>query len=97
MSPVRILATSVFERIVYHCFLVDDHDPLRPVLALDAIVREGDTDGPLLVAVADFKRMLGIERGATLAAAMNERGRIETRDGVDYVTFPIWEEVAAAG
>ena len=54
-------ALSVFERIVYHCVCLDDRDPAHPVLEVDAVLREGDADGPLLVAVADFKRMLGFD------------------------------------
>ena len=59
---MRIRALSVFERIVYHCVCVDAGDPGRPVLEVDALLRDGDADGPLLVTVADFKRMAGLRR-----------------------------------
>jgi hypothetical protein len=70
---------------------VDEHDPLRPVLEVDALLRDGDADGPLLVAVADFKRMIGVEPAEHLVAKMREAGRTEARDGVEYVAFPMWE------
>ena len=50
---MRIRALSVFERIVYHCVCIDAHDPVRPLLEVDAILRDGDADGPLLVTIAD--------------------------------------------
>ena len=45
---MRIRARSVFERIVYHCHCVDPADPGRPTLEVDALLRDGDADGPLL-------------------------------------------------
>lgn len=87
---MRILATSVFERVVYHCVCLDDRDPSRPRLEVDAVLREGDADGPLLVAVADFKRMLGFDAVAAILPGLRAAGRTEARDGVEYVTFPMW-------
>ena len=75
---MRLRALSVFERIVYHCACVDARDPARPVLEVDAILRDGDADGPLLVAVADFKRMIGVD--ATNAALAELRARRSHRD-----------------
>lgn len=88
---MRLRAVSVFERIVYHCVCVDPRDPARPVLEVDAVLREGDADGPLLVAVADMKRMLGFEPARATVAELRRAGRTEVHDGVEYVTFPIWE------
>jgi hypothetical protein len=79
---------------VYHCACIDPHDPARPVLEVDAIVRDGDADGPLLVAVADFKRMIGVDETNMALGALRRAGRTEARDGVEYVTFPMWEPVA---
>jgi hypothetical protein len=90
---VRVRALSVFERIVYHCVCVDERDPTRFVLEVDALLRDGDADGPLLVAVADFKRMIGVEATQRAVARLREQGRTETRDGVEYVTFPMWERL----
>lgn len=87
---MRILATSLFERIVYHCFLLDASDPTRPVLEVDAVVREGDADGPLLVAIADVKRMIGVRETNAVVPRWRAYGRTEVRDGVEYLTFPMW-------
>ncbi len=88
---MRVRALSVFERIVYHCVCVDPRDPSRPVLEVDALLREGDADGPLLVAVADFKQMVGVEAMHACLPELRRAGRTEVRDGVEYVTFPMWE------
>ena len=88
---MRLRAVSVFERIVYHCVCLDPRDPGRPVLEVDALLREGDADGPLLVAVADFKRMIGFEPTNACLPALRASGRTEVHDGVEYVTFPMWE------
>jgi hypothetical protein len=90
---VRLRALSVFERIVYHCACVDPRDPAHPVLEVDAVLREGDADGPLLVAVADFKRMLGFDAASACIAPLRRAGRTEVRDGVEYVMFAMWEIV----
>jgi hypothetical protein len=88
---VRLRAVSVFERIVYHCVCLDPRDPARPVLEVDAVLREGDADGPLLVAVADFKRMIGFEATNACLGELRRARRTEIHDGVEYVTFPMWE------
>lgn len=92
-APVRILATAVFERIVYHCACLDDTEPGRPVLEVDAILREGDADGPLLLPMAELKRMLGFTRAEHHIAEFRNQGRTETRDGVEYLTFPVWKDL----
>lgn len=88
---MRIVANSVFERIVYHCTCVDEHDPAHPVLEVDALLREGDADGPLLLAVADYKRMVGFHVAEANLPAFRTAGRTEARDGVEYLVFPVWE------
>jgi hypothetical protein len=90
---VRLRALSVFERIVYHCTCVDARDPAHPVLEVDALLREGDADGPLLVAVADFKRMIGFEATNACLGELRRASRTETHDGVEYVSFAMWEVV----
>lgn len=92
---MRLRALSVFERIVYHCACIDPRDPAHPVLEVDAVLREGDADGPLLVAVADFKRILGFEAAKATMFELRRAGRTETHDGVEYVTFTMWEMVAS--
>ncbi len=89
-GPMRIVALSVFERIVYHCHCSDHGDPGRPTLEVDAILREGDADGPLLVAVADYKRMAGIDAARAHLPGLREAGRLTAIDGVEYLTFPLW-------
>jgi hypothetical protein len=84
-------ALSVFERIVYHCVCLDARDPAHPVLEVDALLREGDADGPLLVAVADFKRMVGFDATNAALGELRRAERTEVIDGVEYVTFPMWE------
>ncbi len=88
---MRIRALSVFERIVYHCVCVDAGDPAHPVLEVDALLHEGDADGPLLVTVADFKRMVGFNAVATCLPRLRDAGRTEVHDGVEYLNFPLWE------
>jgi len=90
---MRIRALSVFERIVYHCVCIDEHDPVRPVLEVDAILRDGDADGPLLLPVADYKRMAGFDTADARLPAFRSAGRTETRDGVEYLVFPVWERI----
>ena len=90
---MRLRALSVFERIVYHCVCLDPRDPGRPVLEVDALLRDGDADGPLLVAVADFKRMIGVDETNMALGGLRRAGRTEVRDGVEYVTFTMWELV----
>ena len=86
---MRIRALSVFERIVYHCVCIDAHDPARPVLEVDAILRDGDADGPLLVTVADYKQMLGFDVADGVPARSCARaGRTEVHDGVEYLVVP---------
>lgn len=88
---VRVRALSVFERIVYHCVCLDPRDPAHPVLEVDALLREGDADGPLLVAVADFKRMVGVDAMNAALGELRRASRTEVHDGVEYVTFPMWQ------
>ena len=90
---MRLRALSVFERIVYHCACVDPRDPAHPTLEVDALLRDGDADGPLLVAVADFKRVLGFEATKACLGEFRRTGRTEIHDGVEYVTFTIWQMV----
>jgi hypothetical protein len=92
---VRLRALSVFERIVYHCACIDPADPAHPVLEVDALLREGDADGPLLVAVADFKRMIGLDATNACMGELRRAGRTEAHDGVEYVSFVMWEMISS--
>jgi hypothetical protein len=90
---MRILVTAVFEQLVYHCACIDDRDPAHPRLEVDAILRDGDADGPLLLPVADYKRMAGFETADAKLPAFRSAGRTEKRDGVEYLVFPVWERI----
>lgn len=94
---MRIVAVSVFERIVYHCHCLDDSDPGTPVLEVDAILREGDADGPLLVSVAEYKRMIGFDRARAYLPSLRDAGRTEIVDRVEYLTFPLWRPISLGG
>lgn len=92
---MRIRALSVFEGVVYHCYAVDTAHPCRPVLEVDAILREGDADsGPLLVTVADYARMAGPEAAARCLPELARSGRIVQHLGVAHVQFTMWTPVA---
>lgn len=86
---VRIRALSVFEGVVYHCQPVDLANPCRPTLEVDAVTRAGDLDqGPLLVTVADYTRMVGPEHARRCLDELRRRGRIVEHLGVPHVAFP---------
>ena len=92
---MRIRALSVFEGVVYHCWPTDRSNPGRPMLEVDAVLREGDADnGPLLLPVADYIVMAGgIEVARPCLRAMRERGRLTDHDGVTHIAFPTWTRV----
>ena len=90
---MRIRALSVFERVVYHCVCTDERDPGRPMLEVDAVLRTGDADGPLLVTVADYKRMVGFAVAAANLPALRDAGSTEVHDGVEYLVFRVWQTV----
>ena len=90
-----IRAVSVFESVVYHSYAVDPSKPCRPVLEVEAVVREGDVDaGPLLVSVAEWAAMAG---GPDLVrpclARFRQAGRLVDHQGVVYLSFPFWTPV----
>jgi hypothetical protein len=89
---VIIRAYSVFEHVIYHCALIDPTHPGRPVLEVEAVVRDGDIDdGPLLLALPEYVLMAG---GPAAAAPHVRRfraaGRLADHLGVAHLTFPIW-------
>jgi hypothetical protein len=92
---VIVRALSVFERVVYHCVLIDAANPCRPTLEVDAVLREGDADGPLLLSVADYATLAGgPERVRSCLRTLAEQGRIDHHLGVSHVTFPFWTPLA---
>jgi hypothetical protein len=90
---MRILAQSVFEGVVYHCTPLDTAHPCRPMLEVDALLRPGDADaeaGPLLLPVADYIRMLGIDTARPCLRELEAKGRITTFLDVEHIIFPTW-------
>ncbi len=90
---MRILALSVFEGVVYHCAALDLAHPCRPTLEVEAVLRAGDADadaGPLLVPVADYIAMVGIDVARPCLDELARRGRIVHRQDVAHLAFPTW-------
>jgi hypothetical protein len=90
-----IRGVSVFEGIVYHSYVVDPSHPCRPVLELEAVVREGDIDsGPLMISVAEYAALAGgREAVAPCLDKLRRQGRIVEHLGVPYVAFPTWTPI----
>ena len=90
---MRILAHAVFEGVVYSSTPLDLTNPCRPTLEVDALLRPGDADaesGPLLLPVAEYIRMLGIETARPCLEELAGKGRVVQRLDVDHITFPTW-------
>jgi hypothetical protein len=91
---VRIRAIAVFERVVYNCFVVDPARPERPVLEVDALLRDGDADGPILLPVPQYMALVG---GAAEARphlqALSGQGRLVEHQGLMHLSFPTWRTV----
>jgi len=91
---MRIRATAVFERVVYNCFVTDPSRPDRPVLEMDALLRDGDADGPVLLPVPQFMAFLGgAEAAESVLRQLNEQGRIVRHQDVAHLSFPTWSVV----
>jgi len=91
---MRIRAIAVFEWVVYQCHAVTVDRPERPVLEVDAVLRDGDADGELLVPVPMFMALVGGPEAARaplqqLAVA----GRLIDHQEVAHIRFPIWERL----
>ena len=95
---MRIRALSVFEGIVYHCWVLDRGVPCRPTLEVEAVLRPGDADsGPILLPVPDYITMIGdIEVAGACLEQLRRKGRIVDHLGVDHLTFPFWTPVDTA-
>ena len=91
---MKILAQAVFEGIVYNSIALDVAHPCRPTLEVDALLRPGDADaesGPLLLPVADYIRMLGIDVARPSLEELAAKGRVVQRLDVDHLSFPTWQ------
>jgi len=92
---VRICAIAVFERVVYQCHAVTLERPERPILEVDAVLREGDAEGELLLPVPTFMALLGGPTAAERALQhLASTGRLVDHQEVAHIRFPIWERVA---
>ena len=98
---MKIRVLSVFEGVVYHCWPTDLSHPDRPVLEVEAVLREGDADersGPLLLAVADYITMVGgLDAARPCLRELRAQGRIVDHLGVEHISFPMWTRVNDPG
>lgn len=82
---------SVFEGIVYHSVCLDDANPTRPTLEVEAVVRDGDVDqGPVLLPWADFVFMVGEDVARACFTTFRDEDRIVEHLGVKHLAFPLW-------
>jgi hypothetical protein len=92
---VRILAIAVFERVVYNCVVTDPSRPGRPVLEVDAVLRDGDADGPLLLPVPQYMALVGgPDTAEPYLRELHGQGRLVRHQDVAHLAFPTWEVVA---
>jgi hypothetical protein len=93
-TRVRIRAIAVFERVIYNCFVTDPLRPERPVLEVDAVLRDGDADGPILLPAPQYMALVG---GPDIAdpylRGLADQGRLVQHQGVTHVSFPTWQVV----
>lgn len=86
-----IRALAVFERVIHHGVAMNTDHPTRPVLEVDALLRDGDADGELLLPTPSYMAMLG---GPDLADAplrdLFRAGRLVEHQGLHHVRFPLW-------
>lgn len=91
---MRIRALSVFEGVVYHCSVIDGRNPCRPTLEVEAVLRPGDAEGPLLLSLAEYAVMAGgADAIAPCLDGLRERDRIVEHLGVAHVAFPTWTPI----
>jgi len=91
---VIIRALSVFERVVYHSVLVDPSNPCRPQLEVEAVLRPGDDDGPMLLSLPEYPAFTGgRDKVAGCMDRFRSSGRFENHLGVTHLTFPFWTPV----
>lgn len=91
---MKILASAVFEHVVYNVRLLDSSSPKTVSLLVDAILRPGDADeGPLLVSLPELVAIIGDAAADQLVPTLRKRGRVVDHDGVAHVSFPFWTPV----
>ncbi len=88
---MKILASAVFEHVVYNVRLLDASSPGTVTLFVDAILRPGDADeGPLLVPLPELVAVIGDAAAGQVVPSLRASGRVVDHDGVAHVTFPFW-------
>ncbi|MGI9603880.1 MAG: hypothetical protein ACR2QE_18495 [Acidimicrobiales bacterium] len=89
---MKLLATAVFESIIYSSRLVDASNPDRLGLIVDAILRPGDADeGPLLMPVPELVVHISEPIARRLLPGYRRQGRMVDHFGVTHLAFPFWE------
>jgi len=89
---VKLLATAVFEGVIYSSRLVDASQPNRLRLVVDAVLRPGDADeGPLLMPVPELVVHIGEAAARRLLPGFRNEGRIVDHQGVPHLAFAFWE------
>ena len=89
---MKLLATAVFEQIIYSSRLVDAGRPDHLGLIVDAVLRPGDADdGPLLMPVPELVVHIGTPAARRLLPGYRSAGRIVDHFGVAHLSFPFWE------
>ena len=82
---------SVFEGIIYHSVCVDRTNPHRPVLEVEAVVRDGDVDdGPILLPWPDFITMVGRATADRCYPDFRAADRFVDHLGVTHLRFTMW-------
>ncbi len=91
---MKILASAVFEHVVYNVRLLDAASPNKVSLVVDALLRPGDADeGPLLVPLPELVAVIGDQAADRIVPDLRNRGRVVDHQGVAHVTFPFWTPV----
>lgn len=89
---MKLLATAVFESVIYNARLVDAGHPDRLTLIVDAVLRPGDADeGPLLMPIPELVVHIGAPAARRLLPGYRRDGRVVDHQGVDHLSFPFWE------
>ena len=85
----------MFERVIYNCFVTDPSRPERPVLEMDALLRDGDADGPVLLPVPQFMALVGgPEVAEPILRKLSAQGRVVRYQDVAHLSFPTWRPIS---
>ena len=89
---------SVFEGVVYHCWPSTRTNPCRPVLEVEAVLRDGDADAdqrsrcccrwPTTSIMAG-----GLDVARPCLRELDAQGRIVEHLGAQHISFPMWTRV----